>query len=74
VNEVSDRAIAATIAYCEYVWNRYGRFPALMPPFRTVLGFQAGHLDLDFYDKFYPPGAISESQRESAKSVSTELF
>src|SRR6185369_14477769 len=21
-------AIEATIAYCEYVWNRYGRFPA----------------------------------------------
>src|SRR6266566_8422959 len=23
-----EAAIAATIAYCEYVWNRYGRFPA----------------------------------------------
>lgn len=69
VNEVSDRAIAATTAYCEYVWNRYGRFPALMPPFRTVLGFQAGHLDLEFYEKFYPPGAISETQRASAGSL-----
>jgi hypothetical protein len=59
----SDRAIAATTAYCEYVWNRYGRFPALMAPFRTVLCFQAGHLDLEFYEKFYPPGAISETQR-----------
>jgi hypothetical protein len=27
VNELSDRAIAATTAYCEYVWSRYGRFP-----------------------------------------------
>jgi hypothetical protein len=73
VNEVSDRAIAATIAYCEYVWNRYGRFPALMPPFRTVLGFQAGHLDLEFYEKFYPPGAISETQRASASCIRPEV-
>ncbi len=69
VNEVSDRAIAAVTAYCEYIWNRYGRFPALMPPFRTVLGFQAGHLDLEFYEKFYPPGAISETQRASNSSL-----
>jgi hypothetical protein len=72
VNEVSDRAIAATTAYCEYVWNRYGRFPALMPPFRTVLGFQAGHLDLEFYDRFYPPGAISDTQRASASALRGE--
>jgi len=69
INEVSDRAIAATTAYCEYIWNRYGRFPALMPPFRTVLGFQAGHLDLDFYEKFYTSGAISETQRASNSSL-----
>jgi hypothetical protein len=69
VNEVSDRAVAATTAYCEYVWNRYGRFPSLMPPFRTVLGFQAGHLDLEFYEKFYPAGAISETQRASSSSL-----
>jgi hypothetical protein len=71
VNEVSDRAIGATTAYCEYVWNRYGRFPALMPPFRTVLGFQAGHLDLEFYEKFYPAAAISETQRSSNSSLAT---
>jgi hypothetical protein len=60
---VSDAAIAATTAYCEYVWDRYGRFPANMPPYRTVLGFQACHLDAEFYDRFYKPEALSESQR-----------
>ncbi len=63
IEKISDRAIDATVAYCEYVWNTYKRFPAYMPPFRTVVGFQAGHLDLEFYDKFYPPGAIAEAQR-----------
>lgn len=63
VPATSDAAIAATIAYCEYIWNRYGRFPVYMPPYRTVLGFQACHLDAEFYDKFYRSEALAESQR-----------
>jgi hypothetical protein len=43
-----DEAIAATIAYCEYVYERYGRFPTNGGPFRTVLAHQAHHLDSDF--------------------------
>ena len=61
---VSGAAIAATTAYCEYIWDRYGRFPANMPPYRTVLGFQACHLDAEFYDKFYKPEALTERQRK----------
>jgi hypothetical protein len=63
VPRVSESAVEATIAYCEYLWGRYGRFPVYMPPYRTVLGFQACHLDVDFYDKFYQPGALSETVR-----------
>ena len=60
----SDKAIAATIAYCEYVYQRYGRFPANSGPFRTILAYQAHHLDLEFYDRFYRPEAVTETQRE----------
>jgi len=60
---ISDAAVNATIAYCEYVWNRYGRFPVYMPPYRTVLGFQACHLDAEFYDRYYRPEALGETQR-----------
>jgi hypothetical protein len=60
---VSEPAIAATTAYCEYLWQRYGRFPVHMPPYRTVLGFQACHVDAEFYDKFYKPEALSATQR-----------
>ncbi len=60
----SPAAIDATIAYCEYVYRRYGRFPAYPPPFRTVLGYQVGHVDIDFYDRFYRPEALSETQRD----------
>ena len=58
----SDDAIAATIAYCEYVYERYGRFPANSGPFRTVLAYQAHHLDSDFYDRFYRRQTLSETQ------------
>lgn len=54
----SDRQIAATIAYCEYVYARYGRFPASSGPFRTLLAYQAHRLDPSFYDRFYRPNAL----------------
>lgn len=61
---ISDKAIAATIAYCEYLWARYGRFPVYLAPYRTVLGFQACHLDAEFYERFYRPEALAGTQRE----------
>jgi hypothetical protein len=51
----SDAAIAATIACCDYIYRRYGRFPSNSGPFRTVTGYQAHHLDPDFYARYYRP-------------------
>lgn len=59
----SEAAVAATVAYCEYVHGRYGRFPAYRPPLRTLLGFQANHVDVEFYDRFYRPEALTDAQR-----------
>jgi len=64
VPEISAAAIDATTAYCEYIYRRYGRFPAYMPPFRTVVGFQAGHLDPDFYQRYYRADALSDTERD----------
>jgi hypothetical protein len=63
IQDISDAAVEATTAYCEYIFNRYHRFPAYMPPFRTVLGFQACHLDTEFYDRYYRSEALSETER-----------
>jgi len=60
----SEAAIQATVAYCEYVYTRYGRFPCYAPPLRTVLGFQVNHLDIEFYDRFYRPSSLTEAQRQ----------
>jgi hypothetical protein len=56
--------VEATVAYCEYIYDHYGRFPAYLAPFRTVTGCQVTHVDTDFYDKFYRPEALTEAQRE----------
>lgn len=49
----ADHAIEATIAYCDSVYRHYGRFPANSGPFRTLLAYQAHHLDREFYATFY---------------------
>jgi hypothetical protein len=56
----SDQSIAAVIAYCDYVYRRYGRFPMASGPFKTVLAYQVHHLDGDFYGRFYRPEALGE--------------
>lgn len=61
-SKISERVIEATIAYCEYIYSKYGQFPAYSAPFRTGVGFQASHLDLDFYRTHYKPEALSETQ------------
>lgn len=60
----SEAAIEAAVAYCEYLYGRYGRFPAYSAPFRTVLGYQASHVEVEFYDRFYRPAALTGAQRE----------
>jgi hypothetical protein len=68
---ISEAAVVAASAYGEYVWHRYGRFPACVPPYRTVMSFQACHLDAEFYDKFYKPEALTERQRNDFKKRTT---
>jgi hypothetical protein len=64
----SEANIAAVIAYCEYIYGRYGRFPAYYAPMHTGLGFQSNHIDLEFYAKHYRPEAVSETHRNHAKA------
>ena len=63
IPKYSDKAIAATIAYCTYVYERYGRFPASSGPFTNLVAFQAHHLDGDFYARFYRPDALAATHR-----------
>lgn len=63
VPQPSEQAIAATKLLCGHVWNAYGRFPATIDPFLTTVWYQAHHLDVEFYDRFYPREAVPEHIR-----------
>jgi hypothetical protein len=54
---VSDEGVACTKAVCNYIYETYGRFPGSLDAMHLMWFFQAHHLDLDFYDRFFRPGA-----------------
>jgi hypothetical protein len=62
IPEYSGAAIDATIAYCEYIYRRHGRFPAACGPFRTVLAYQAHRLDPEFYARHYRPEVLADAR------------
>lgn len=63
VPSVDVAALEATIALCEYVWGRYGRFPVGGAAFHTLLAFQVAHVDVAFYDRHYRTDAITDAHR-----------
>ena len=56
----SEANIKAVIAYCNWVMDHYGQFPGNYGPFRTLMAFQAHHIDTAFYDRFYVDGAYTD--------------
>lgn len=64
IDRYSQANIDAVVAYSEYVYGRYGRFPAYFGPLRSLMAFSAHHVDLEFYDRLYKPGSYNERHRE----------
>lgn len=59
--------------FCTYIYENYGRFPAFLDPMFARLVFQAHHLDLDFYDKYYNEGAYTEVHKNHFKLWHPEM-
>jgi hypothetical protein len=64
VDKTPDWCLEATKALCDYIWETYGRFPALIDPMQMNIWFQAQHLETDFYDKYYQPGAYHQAIKD----------
>lgn len=60
-------------AYCQYVWDTYGRFPAYIDPMYQRLTCQAQHLDLDFYEHYFPSGAVTHQHEQHFSRWHPEL-
>ncbi|MBC7880650.1 MAG: hypothetical protein H7Y37_04895 [Anaerolineae bacterium] len=45
----------------QYVYDRFGKFPGTVPSVLVTTYLQAHHLDLDFYDHYFQPGAYLDT-------------
>lgn len=47
-----------------YIHETFGKFPATVPSMFSLMYLQAQHLDLDFYDHHFAPGAYLQTHAE----------
>jgi hypothetical protein len=55
---------ACVALQAQYVLDRFGKFPGTVPTIFLLNYVQAHHLDLDFYDRFFKPGAYLRTHAE----------
>jgi hypothetical protein len=47
----------------QYIYDKFGKFPGTVPSIYTHMFLQVHHLDLDFYDHHFKPGAYLETHK-----------
>lgn len=57
----------------QYMFDTFGKFPATIPSLLVLMYLQAHHLDLDFYDQKFTPGAYLHTHKEHLKRWHPEL-
>jgi hypothetical protein len=63
--QVHDQAFQACVALqAQYVLDTFGKFPGTVPTLFILNYLQAHHLDLEFYDRFFTPGAYLPTHAE----------
>jgi hypothetical protein len=63
--QIHNQAFKACVAaQAQYVFNTFGKFPGTVPSVFIMNYVQAHHLDLDFYDRFFKPGAYLRTHAE----------
>jgi hypothetical protein len=60
IPEYEPRLTRAAVEHAEYVFDRYGRFPAKFGPLATLTAFQAHRLDASFYEAKYEAGVYDD--------------
>jgi hypothetical protein len=54
---ISAEGLACTKAVCNYIYDTYGRFPGSTDAMHLMSVMQVHHIDTDYYDRFFGPGA-----------------
>ena len=58
---ISAEGLACTKAICNYIHDTYGRFPGSTDAMHLMGVMQAHHIDTDYYDRFFGPGAYGQA-------------
>jgi len=67
VTPYSDEFIDCISEVARYIFDEYGKFPATVPSIAMTGYVQAQHIDTEFYDEHYGPGAYLETHAEHMK-------
>ena len=63
--QVHDAEFKACVALqAQYIFDAFGKFPGTVPTVFIMNYVQAHHIDLDFYDRFFKPGAYLRTHAE----------
>jgi len=63
--QVHDEKFRECVALqCQYVYDTFGKFPGTVPSMFLIMYLQAHHIDLEFYDEFYKPGAYLKTHAD----------
>lgn len=63
LEKFSDDAIECVKDYFKYLLKTYGRYPKYYDSFKIPSAAQIHHIDIDFYDKYFPKECITEAER-----------
>jgi hypothetical protein len=64
--QISAEGLACTKAICNYIHDTYGRFPGGTDAMHLMWVMQAHHIDTDYYDRFFGPGAYGPAHAAGA--------
>jgi hypothetical protein len=64
----NDRFRECVALQAQYILDTFGKFPATVPSIFLIMHLQAHHLDLEFYDTFYKPGAYLQTHADHMKN------
>jgi hypothetical protein len=66
-NRPSELALQQVKSYFNYLYDQYGRVPATFDTKLLPVWLQVHHLDVEFYDKYFPKEMITQEHRHHMK-------
>ena len=60
----SEEFKACVALMAQYIYDRFGKFPGTVPSIFILMYLQVHHLDLEFYDHYFKPGAYLRTHAE----------